>query len=149
MIPFAVLYLWKEIISKKLFIKYIIIMGFSFLLPMIPFLLLSPLEYYISTITFILNTGIRPDSISYVSAISNLGYDFSKYSMPLVLLLLFIILIIFLKSKNSIITLLKLLFLFYFFMFLLAKQTFSNYYLVNYTILYIFLSINLKPREDV
>jgi|LakMenEpi03Aug12_release.lakeMendotaPanAssembly.Ray.scaffolds.fasta_scaffold09772_9 hypothetical protein len=148
MTPFAVLYLWKERISKKLFIKYIIIMGFSFLLPMIPFLICSPMEFFKSTIVFFMDSKVRYDSLSIIATLNNLKVDINIFSNKIILVFLTLMLFLYNKLNKSISNFIKVLFIFYYFMFLFAKQSFAYYFLVNFTLIFLLLTINDKLYES-
>jgi hypothetical protein len=127
LVPFFIVYF-----IKKRHWKAIFLIGVGFLVPFIPFLLLSPYELYFCTIKFINNTHIRLDSISMVSMLKRVyDIDIKNFATALTLILLLLCYIIVWVRDLKILDIVKLANICLFIVFLLGKQAFCNYFYFN------------------
>lgn len=141
LLPFFAIYFYQ----KKHY-KAILFILIGFVMPILPFIFISPNEFYLSTIKFISQTKIRIDSISLISALKRVySIDFSKFgTMTTLIYLAFVYLYIIIK-KHSIIDVLKIINISFLVIFLLGKQAFCNYFYFN---MFLFLLIYTLQNQE-
>lgn len=126
-IPFFLIIAWRELGIKSILISFI-----SFFIPFIPYILTSPIELWSHTVTHFLNSKIRDDSLSIVSAIHRLNHiDTSKLGMILSLIILACSYLYSFKNKLSTDRLINLANINLIIYFLLSKQALCNYFYIN------------------